>query len=485
MKDYQWLAEVRVRVDEERYSLSTGVPLSRRYLLTTGHGVPKPEEQQRSAEVRFVDDFHKKCPWRKARTVWHGGEELDAALLEIPELWHDEAPDFRAVHYSKVLPAETTPWEGAGFPAAGKITEGELAGERDSIGLNGAYLPGGHGKSQLLELTVASPPKIAGKWAGISGAPVFCEGRLIGLIKSCPENFDGHRLAAVPMRRLLENTELRKLLGYDEREKLLAQQLVKIETLLASSQEVLNALHAQPELASTGNNPKTVVAALLNMPVKPFLLTVYQASFDKNARQGKARQVMEALLGELLPWLYDAGLVESVRLNLSPGILFSLPAATETIAEIILAGIERRPAAFRKPVPGEEYPIGAPVIELPPETGFALVQDNAVSAFDQHMFNKFVARQDRQRVSDPSVLRQLVNDELRYIATQRMINRYRHYFICPAPKFDSEKSTLALIQEHYPELIFICLSYESLVDERELCKPLRDFFAPQTGESAV
>ncbi|NUM76227.1 hypothetical protein HUU40_17830 [candidate division KSB1 bacterium] len=484
MKNYQWLAEVRVKVGDKKYSLSTGVPLSRRYILTTGHGVPKPDDKKRQAEVRFVADFHHKHSWRPAKTVWHGGEELDAALLDIAELRYDEASSFHAVHYSNALPVETKPWEGAGFPAAGKITAGELTGERDSEGLNGDYLPGGYGKSQLLELTVKSPPRIAGKWAGLSGAPVFCESKLIGIIKSCPENFDGHRLAAVSMRRLLENAELRKLLGYDEREKLLAQQLVKIETLLASSKEVLSALHAQPALAGKVKNPKAVAEALQNMPVEPFILTVYQASFDKNVRQDKARQVMEALLGELLPWLYDAGLVESVRLNLSPGMLFSLPAATETIAEIILAGVERRPAAFRRPVPGEEYPIGEPVIEFPPETGFTPAQDDAASAFDEHMFNKF-ARADRHRVGDNTVLRQLVNRELNYIATKRMTGRFRHYFICQVPRTGAENSTLLLIQKNYPELIFICLSHESLVNERDLCKPLRDFFAPTFGEDAA
>ncbi|MGH7494798.1 MAG: hypothetical protein ACREOO_20695 [bacterium] len=479
MKDYQWLAEIRVRVDDKKYSLSTGVPLSRRYVLTTGHGVPKPDDDKLHAEIRFIADFHNSFPWCQAKTVWHGGKTLDAALLEI-----SENHDLHSVSYTTALPRTTTPWEGAGFPAANKISEGELAGERDSKGLRGVYSPGGNLKSQELDLTVESPPDISGKWAGISGAPVFCEGKLIGIIKSCPESFKGFRLCAVPMSLLLANADLRKLLGYDEREKLLAQKQARVVTLLAGSEEVLAALHAQPALHNTPKQPLVLAEALLHMDVGEFVRIVYQASGEKNVLGGKERQAMEEVLGELLPLLYDPGVVESVRLNLHLGVLFSLPAATAMIAEIIMAGIDRRPALYRKPVPGEEFPVGSPVIELPPECGFSTTVPDVANAFDEHLFNKF-APADRDKVRNLDELRTLVNDELEYIATLKKPFPFRHYFICPQPAREADRHTLMTLEKHYPQLFFITLTGDSLRSERKPCRPLRDFFAPKPGVNAA
>lgn len=479
MKDYQWLAEVRVKVGDKKYSLSTGVPLSRRFILTAGHGVPKPDDKKRQAEVRFVADFHHKHAWRPAKTVWHGGEVLDAALLEITEV-----TNLYPCFYTSVLPDTTTVWEGAGFPAASKITEGELEGERDTTGLCGKYLPGGNLKSQELDLTVEGSPKIPGKWAGISGAPVFCESKLIGIVKSYPENFDGDKLSAVPMRRLLEDADLRKLLGYDEREKLLAQKQRKIVALLEDSNEVLAALHTQPGLHKTPKQSQAVALALLNMEVGKFLDTVHRGSLERDVRQGKARQVMEELLGELLPFLYDPGVVESLRLNLTSGMLYLLPAATETIAEIIMAGIDGRPAHFRKPVPGEEHPVGAATVEPPPECGFALSDPKVPSAFDEHMIKKY-APADRGKVTDLAKLRELVNDELEFIAEKKYSYRFRHYFFCQQPENDDQRQTLMTLQQHYPQLAFIILAGDTLRSERKLCRPLREFFAPMFGEDAA
>lgn len=479
MKDYQWLAEVRVKVGDNKYSLSTGVPLSRRYILTTGHGVPQPDDKERQVEVRFVADCHNRRPWRPAKTVWHGGYGLDAALLEIAEV-----ADLQAAIYAAALPETTASWEGAGFPAASKITEGELAGERDTTGLCGKYLPGGNLKSQELDLTVEGSPRIPGKWAGISGAPVFCESKLIGIVKSYPENFAGDKLSAVPMWRLLENADLRKLLGFDEREKLLAQKQRRIVALLEDSKEVLAALHAQPDLQDKLMQPKVVALALLDMDVGKFLDTVHRASLEKEVGQGKARQVMEDLLGELLPFLYDPGVVESLRLNLSFGMLYLLPAATETIAEIIMAGMDRRPALFRKPVPGEEHPVGAATVEPPPECGFSIYDPNTPSAFDEHMIKKY-APADRDKESDLEKLREIVNDELEFIAEKKFPYRYRHYFFCQQPVNDEQRQTLMVLQKHYPQLVFIILAGDSLRSERKLCRPLREFFAPMFGEDAA
>lgn len=489
MKNYQWLAEVRVKVGDKKYSLSTGVPLSRRYVLTTGHGVPKPGDKKRQAEVRFVADFHHEHSWRLAKTVWHGGDVLDAALLEIAEV-----TNLYPCFYTSVLPDTTTAWEGAGFPAASKITEGELAGEREPKGLCGKYLPGGNLKSRELDLTVESPPKIPGKWAGISGTPVFCESKLIGILKSYPEAFEGHRLSALPMRRLLENDDFRKLLGYDEREKERVRKQAQIELLLTNSKNVLAALCAQPALQNQLPQPHAVAAALMVMEFEEFIHTVFKASLAESVRDGKARQTIEEILGELLPWLFDKDMIASMQSNLSTGMLVNLPVATETIAEIIMAGYERRPALYHKPVTSDQYPLGAPLIEVPPECGFTPQKHDEATAFDLHLFKKFASADFQgKRTLDVKTLRVLVNGELRHIAKfGKLIHPrdypvpFRCYFIC-MPKNEQDLATFLSLQSEYPELIFIILNDEPqvLVKEREQSKLLRDFFAPKPGEDAA
>jgi len=57
----------------------------------------------------------------------------------------------------------------------------------------------------------------------------------------------------------------------------------------------------------------------------------------------------------MLPAVFDAGVVGGVRLrecNLQ-GALIELPVATYTIAEIVMAGFDRRCIRYRRPVSGQ------------------------------------------------------------------------------------------------------------------------------------
>lgn len=469
---WHWLAEVRVPAGDNEYHLSTGVPLSREYVLTTGHGVPATDR----VEVRFVNDVLEGKTWRKAEVVWRGGEILDAVLLKFTEV--EQLVSFI---YSSRLPDTATEWEGAGFPAASKITEGELKDQRNPKGLSGKFLPGGSLKTKELDLTVESRPKIPDKWAGLSGAPVVCGGKLIGIVKSFLKDFDGSSLSAIPMWRLLEDSDLEILLGYDERKTLLNGKKKEIVEQLSHSPKAVAALKKQKALNSIVETPEKITEALFNMNVDLFIKTVYQASLPASGLDNRGREAMENVMTITLPILHEPGVPESIRRSLSQGVRLSLPAATRTFAEIIMAGVDRRAASFCKPVPGKEFPMGSREIEVPPESGFTLEDRDSHGAFDDHLINKFAPAGKQDGLNMTELIDQ-VNDELEYIAQEKHSHECRHYFIFAESQKSADHSSMEQLRARYPQLTFVTLSGGSYRDERKLSRPLRDFFAATKGE---
>ncbi len=70
----------------------------------------------------------------------------------------------------------------------------------------------------ILVTTFSLPIAVQGSdWQGISGAPVFVEDYLVGIIRSVPESFDGKRLKATPAYRLLEKNEFYKIVDFPKK----------------------------------------------------------------------------------------------------------------------------------------------------------------------------------------------------------------------------------------------------------------------------
>lgn len=190
-----WLAEVFWSKDGSNCGeISTGVPISRKCLLTTAHGVS--DNENATIKVRFVDEFKRGIGWRNAKVIWYQyDDKIDAALLEF-----DEIKKLRPFKCSAIVPHSTVSWEGTGFPKAGKSFDGK----RELIPLNGDYNPSAGRVKNELHLSTKIKPKKASDWQGISGAPVIWNGKFIGIIKSLPKEFDGSLLIATPMYRLLQ-----------------------------------------------------------------------------------------------------------------------------------------------------------------------------------------------------------------------------------------------------------------------------------------
>jgi hypothetical protein len=107
------------------------------------------------------------------------------------------------VEWMDRLPDSDVPWRSTGYPVAASETAKEQI-RFTSAALKGViYSQGGAGQGpRELELTVEAPATKEG-WRGISGAPVFVEKRLAGIIKQVPDDFEGGRLRGLPAPTLL------------------------------------------------------------------------------------------------------------------------------------------------------------------------------------------------------------------------------------------------------------------------------------------
>ena len=87
---------------------------------------------------------------------------------------------------------------------------------RDSHHATGVINPGSLVKAHLYAMEVHNPPGGPGPggswWAGMSGAALLCQQRVIGVVTTDPAGFDSRRLAIVPVATVSEDAEFRALI---------------------------------------------------------------------------------------------------------------------------------------------------------------------------------------------------------------------------------------------------------------------------------
>ena len=140
--------------------------------------------------------------------LWSGSAEgLDAALVELSTApqgpvrirasavrWGrltGQRPGVRATAVG--FPRALKDSEGTRVPEQvdGAINPGVAFGERYDVNLSGAH--------PLVDAEDPSP------WAGLSGAALYCDALLVGVVVIDTPNFQSGRLTAVPIWRLLAN----------------------------------------------------------------------------------------------------------------------------------------------------------------------------------------------------------------------------------------------------------------------------------------
>ncbi|MFE1444626.1 trypsin-like peptidase domain-containing protein [Streptomyces sp. NPDC058739] len=205
--------EVFAALDNGEWGCGSGYLVGPRLVLTAAHAIVVEVSGKRSFHTlsssqdircRVTGDdtlFH-------GEVVWRGeGADLDVALVEITDgTWHKDrvAPvrwgrttcqksrvDCTAVGYPQVL---------------------RLSGQRrEREHLSGRVNPAAGEKSGTYHVLVDDAPtrhmNDDSPWAGMSGAALFSEELLIGVVVIDHDGFDGHRLTAVRMSEVFADTE--------------------------------------------------------------------------------------------------------------------------------------------------------------------------------------------------------------------------------------------------------------------------------------
>ncbi|MCP4409495.1 MAG: hypothetical protein GY807_17440 [Gammaproteobacteria bacterium] len=322
------------------------------------------------------------------------------------------------------------------------------------------------------------------QWQGASGSPVFVDSKIIGVIVSYPSNFDARRLRAIPLWQLLLQSGFCKAIGYGERKERLDWARREIASILHASPEVSNELAARFESVDvvTQHRADHLADCLLKLTLKQFLGVTKQvtAALSQNATMPAVIGVRK-VVNVVLPAVFNHGIVEWVR-SLKSDLSYatvSMPVATKTLAEIIMAGVDKRAARFRPLAPGETLPEGIFNIPTPPEGG---VDESGVrfeSAFHEQIIDKFVGMEVRSQKRDQNTLIGMAADELEYLSEDESKTRY---FIYTLPTDNSTRqiceNRIRALKSCYPSLVFINLSddEDQLRQEYKQYRPLHDIF---------
>jgi hypothetical protein len=193
------LVQIFVESDENgEGKFATGYPVADNLLITARHVLyPREGQPPKKISVRL---YHSETrEWKDldhTNIVWEGGDKYDVALLDCGYIFHGYA------RLSNHIPRTTDEkWESEGFPDAGRKDNNSKP-----VAMKGTIY-GAAPTQDLFELGVDNPPSEAGLWKGASGSPVFVGNEIVGIIHSYPDNFNGNRLNAIPIQKLMQIPE--------------------------------------------------------------------------------------------------------------------------------------------------------------------------------------------------------------------------------------------------------------------------------------
>jgi tetratricopeptide (TPR) repeat protein len=198
-----------VRALGEGFGLGTGLLLDGGLILTAKHVVPRERPLVR---IRLEGDER----YRTGKVVWRHSE-TDVALIEITQPGFQPSTELPSLRWGKlVMTRAGTHVEAVGFPRV--RAESELV--RDTDHLIGKVRPHGTARSGLLDIAVDSSPERAdpkdpSPWAGLSGAGLFCENILVGVIRTDDPRYNSRRVGATPLDAFVDDPTFIKLVWPD------------------------------------------------------------------------------------------------------------------------------------------------------------------------------------------------------------------------------------------------------------------------------
>lgn len=470
---------VAVRFPDGTTGVGTGYRLRQDRVLTAGHVVAGAVE----IEVEG-DEPGGQVIASPAEVLWRDDSDrdgLDAAILGCNP--HEAAATAAAGLARGPLMADAR-WESRGRARA--AVPGRSVFD-SMVRLDGtAYTFVLH--ADRFEVTVEASVSEAEDWSGISGAPVFVDGRIYGVIVRAPKSFNGRRLHAVPMHRLVARRGFAEVVGLEPAAE--ASKLRRdVEALLMGERTAADHLADHHDLwrqaYDRGDTPELVAAICERSSVEQALVGVYEAhgALVSEHRETAAR-TLEEVLAHLAPLLYDRQLGDELVQG-PGGVVLKVPVATSMMAEVVMARVEERATRFEPAKDSGSFLDPFASVAKFPDVGIDPTKARAFQQFVEHLALTFAAEEDRRLLQRPAQSRtdaeryaelaQIVNDELEWRA-KPTVEGVRRYVLFDSRFASDHGQFLKRVQESLPALRLLELTGRDRAGERRLCRPLRDIF---------
>lgn len=468
------LVEIFVPTNDDgtKGSLGTGYPIAKNLILTARHVLfPDNRDDSQKIEFRWHHRHGEDREWQPITDiVWQSDGDFDAALIECP--FPDDISYVALV--SDERPVDDANWKSEGFPMVGRKDETTTA-----VPMRGETYSAAE-TADRFQLGVKDEPTRPELWQGASGSPVFVGARLIGVITTCLGNFDGKRLEATPIWKLLKDNRFCELIGYKDRKSQLESLVRQVEEALQRSESVTDQLWREMPshlLSAIPYSAAGLASALVSIPIDQLLTCANKA--QNKLKDDRDKNLICDVVQVVLPCIIDGAhgsAVEYVKnkKNDPAFAVIELPTDLKTVAEIIMAAVDNRAAAFRF---GDRFPEGKWSLPMPPEGGI----DTNISVFnkswDQHLIKKIATDDQLTRYSTEELV-QMVAFELSHLAE----NGVTHYVILtfpaktPIPEFEDLQQRFLELKNRYPSVVFIYLRNDGrrALQEQMKFRPLSD-----------
>ncbi|MCP4702438.1 MAG: hypothetical protein GY862_37100 [Gammaproteobacteria bacterium] len=469
------LVEIFADVGGGEGHIATGYPVAKERIITARHAIFPENRKPRAIELRWHHLEGAAKEWLaldpEECIVWDGGDGFDVAVIRAP--FPADVKEWGRLS-SERKPEDNMNWTSEGFARAGKKQDGT----RKPVGMLGDVFAMADNAGRF-ELGVQYPVKQDADWQGASGSPVFVDNEIIGIIESCPKNFNAARLHAVPVWKLLEQESFRRALGIEEEEReRKARACDELRRILKRAEKEARDLAGR--LGLDWNQPHAIADALLSS--NPASFTSLNRIFVEIAKSGNEPlvQLVRELLAVILPVRLEPGIIRSIRSQQSDiqCITVSMPVATLTGAEMAMAGADKRAAEFH--IIGDRHNPAAKslkallAVDLPPETGIDSDGAQFMQAFQEDLIRKTAVRKDlalNQRIPYEELIKAAA-DELRLLAEE---DHRTHYFIYALPYENKERyaQLIEKLKKNFSSVVFVNLIGRELTRERRDYRPLR------------
>lgn len=458
-----------------RFELATGFLVASRSVLTSGHVLhDKDRDDAAPIEVCFPERDRERS--FTARIVWDGTDvDLDAAVLELDSPVEESEALARVwLGFSPLAGLRT--WEARGYPSAGAQSQGDGSHARRLEPFSGTAYSWTAGAHECV-LDVEVKPEHAADWGGMSGAPVFCEDRLIAVVRSYPGSFEGSRLRGVPIAAMRCEPGFRKALGLAEGDSFASVKAAlhkEISSVWESARAPLMAALASYGLSELESTPRAATEALASaLTVAEVLDVLDRVHGELMSRDRRAATGIERVLWSLLPFLYGTSEDQpSVPRGGRSVSVLSVPVATPTLAELISADLDGAPVCFECPPRLSDPPNGTFLVGDTPELGVMSGPEEVVREIRSQLERELLTERERRRSS--RAITEVLNLRIGFRAT-RADRRRRYYVVLERESYEGWLDRLIVeLKLTLPELRVLILDgdEDAWVRESDLAQPM-------------